>query len=341
MPGLVENQPYDEVTNVESSDENVSTPASSARGPPPGQGPLGGTQPDATTAGRISPAEISPAESPSSAVGGTAQPQVQTLARKDASDSESSTSSEDSEPDSAGGGAKATPGQYDPNEYANLKVNSEVKELFGYITRYKPHTVDLETQLKPFVPDFVPAVGEVDGFIKVPRPDAKESNLGLSRLDEPCLNASDPTVLDLQLRSISKANYGEADVKGIENAEKNPKEISNWIARIEDLHRMKPPPTVHYAKRMPDVEQLMQVWPTDFEEYLKSNPMPDFAELDLPLKDFVKMISVLLDVPMQGECVDTLHVIFTLYAEFKNNPHFALQAQPGDPGDSPKVQDWG
>jgi intraflagellar transport protein 46 len=186
----------------------------------------------------------------------------------------------------------------------------------------------------------VPAVGEVDGFIKVPRPDAKESNLGLSRLDEPCLNASDPTVLDLQLRSISKANYGEADVKGIENAEKNPKEISNWIARIEDLHRMKPPPTVHYAKRMPDVEQLMQVWPTDFEDYLKSNPLPDFAELDIPLKDFVKMMGVLLDVPMQGECVDTLHVIFTLYAEFKNNPHFALQAQPGE-ADSPKVQDWG
>jgi intraflagellar transport protein 46 len=271
---------------------------------------------------------ISPAESPSSAVGGTAQPQVQTLARKDASDSSSSTSDDDSEPDSAA--AKAPPGQYDPNEYANLKVSSEVKELFGYITRYKPHTVDLETQLKPFVPDFVPAVGEVDGFIKVPRPDGKESTLGLARLDEPCLNASDPTVLDLQLRSISKANYGEADVKGIENAEKNPKEIANWIARIEDLHRMKPPPTVHYAKRMPDIEPLMQVWPTDFEEYLKTNPLPDLAELDLPLKEFVKMVGVLLDVPMQGECVDTLHVIFTLYAEFKNNPHFALQAQPGE-----------
>jgi intraflagellar transport protein 46 len=297
---------------------------------------LGGQdEPDDPASGRISPAE-----SPSSAVGGTAQPQVQTLARKDASDDSSSTSSEDSEPDSPG--AKATPGQYDPNEYANLKVNSEVKELFGYITRYKPHTVDLETQLKAFVPDFVPAVGEVDGFIKVPRPDGKESTLGLSRLDEPCLNASDPTVLDLQLRSISKANYGEADVKGIDNAEKNPKEIANWIARIEDLHRMKPPPTVHYAKRMPDIEQLMQVWPTEFEEYIKTNDLPDLAQLDLPLKDFVKMTGALLDIPMQGECVDTLHVIFTLYAEFKNNPHFALQAgQPiGGEEDMPEVKDW-
>jgi len=66
---------------------------------------------------------------------------------------------------------------------------------------------------------------------------------------------------------------------------------------------MKPPPTVHYAKRMPDIEQLMQVWPSDFEEYLKSNPMPDFAELDLPLKEFVKLIGCLLDVPMQGNAL--------------------------------------
>ena len=31
-----------------------------------------------------------------------------------------------------------------------------------------------DRKLKPFIPDFIPAVGEVDGFIKVPRPDGKE-----------------------------------------------------------------------------------------------------------------------------------------------------------------------
>ena len=97
------------------------------------------------------------------------------------------------------------PDQYDPSEYANLKVDGEVQELFGYIGRYKPHCVDLQTQLKPFVPDFMPAVDDVDGFIKIPRPDGKESTVGLARLDEPCLNASDPTVLDLQLRSLLAA----------------------------------------------------------------------------------------------------------------------------------------
>jgi len=41
----------------------------------------------------------------------------------------------------------------------------------------------------------------VDAFLKIPRPDGKDDNLGLTKLDEPSLNPSDPTVLDLQLRS--------------------------------------------------------------------------------------------------------------------------------------------
>merc|ERR1719379_2959345 len=239
------------------------------------------------------------------------------------SDSESDSTSEESGEGGGDAQAKHTPGQYDPAEFRDLDVPAEVNELFQYITRYKPHTVDLETKLKPFIPDFIPAVGEVDGFIKVPRPDGKESSLGLTKLDEPCLNPSDPTVLDLQLRSISKhSNIQPMEVRAIENAERNPKEIANWISRIADLHRMKPPPNVQYGKKMPDIEKLMQVWPTEFEDYITSNPLP-IAELDLPLQDFVKVIAVLLDVPVHSDNTDTLHVIFTLYSEFKNNPHFS------------------
>ena len=40
--------------------------------------------------------------------------------------------------------------------------------------------------------------------LQVPRPDGKPDNLGLTMLDEPSLNQSDSTVLDLQLRAISK-----------------------------------------------------------------------------------------------------------------------------------------
>lgn len=225
-------------------------------------------------------------------------------------------------------------------------MSPEVHELFQYITRYKPHTVDLETRMKPFIPDFIPAVGEVDGFIKIDRPDGKESTLGLTKLDEPCLNPSDPTVLDLQLRSISKhSNIQPMEVRSIEQAERNPKEIANWISRIAELHRMKPPPNVQYAKKMPDIEKLMQVWPSDFEEYITNNMLPT-AELDLPLEDYVKLIAVLLDVPVHSaapgsdrekssSCTDTLHVIFTLYSEFKNNPHFSPGLRDPAPYDGP------
>jgi intraflagellar transport protein 46 len=33
---------------------------------------------------------------------------------------------------------KAVPGAYNPAEFANLQVTSEVKDLFEYIQRYKP-----------------------------------------------------------------------------------------------------------------------------------------------------------------------------------------------------------
>lgn len=47
------------------------------------------------------------------------------------------------------------------------------------LCRYKPHNIELETKLKPFIPDYIPAIGGIDEFIKVPRPDGKPDFLGL------------------------------------------------------------------------------------------------------------------------------------------------------------------
>jgi intraflagellar transport protein 46 len=55
-----------------------------------------------------------------------------------------------------------------------LSRQAEVKELFHYILRYTPQTIDLETRFKPFIPEYVPAVGDIDAFIKVRRPDGKQ-----------------------------------------------------------------------------------------------------------------------------------------------------------------------
>lgn len=51
--------------------------------------------------------------------------------------------------------------------------------LFRLPARYKAQSVDLETRLKPFIPDYIPAVGGLDEFIKTPRPDGKPDFLGL------------------------------------------------------------------------------------------------------------------------------------------------------------------
>lgn len=85
--------------------------------------------------------------------------------------------------------------------------------------------------------------------LQVPRPDHKQDGLGLLVLDEPCAKQSDPTVLDLLIRQTSKQSSSKQQViRSIENAERNPRDIENWINSITELHRTKPPPTVHYSR---------------------------------------------------------------------------------------------
>merc|ERR1719277_1371653 len=212
----------------------------------------------------------------------------------------SSTSESDEGENSADKGKMAMPsGAYNPEDYKGMKVSSEVEELFSHITRYKPHTIELDTVLKPFIPEFVPSIGEVDAFLKMPRPDGQTSGLGTVCLDEPALNPSDPSILEMELRALSKnQDLQPMEVRSIENAEKNPKEIENWVKRIEELNRTKPAPTVQYSRRMPDIEQLMQVWMAEFEDYLQQNALPNLADLDLDLKEYIKVIASILDVPV-------------------------------------------
>ena len=57
--------------------------------------------------------------------------------------------------------------------------NEKIKSLFQYIECYTPREVVIRTFLRPFIPDYIPAVGSVDEFIKVPRPDGVPDFLGL------------------------------------------------------------------------------------------------------------------------------------------------------------------
>ncbi|KAJ8598200.1 hypothetical protein CTAYLR_005527 [Chrysophaeum taylorii] len=241
--------------------------------------------------------------------------------------------SESEESDEASASASAAPrkieGQYDPQDYKDLDATSEVRDLFQYITRYAPHDVELDSTLKCFVPELIPAVGEMDPFIKVPRPDARRDNLGVTVLDEPAAAQSDATVLELQLRAVSKKQHGDLAVRSIDNAAKSPLEIDRWIASIADLHRAKPQTQVNYRKPMPDLDALMAEWPPALEDRLKDIVLPD-ADIDLSLPEFARLACALLDVPVYDNLVESLHLLFSLYLEFAENAHFKATQQPPD-----------
>lgn len=76
-----------------------------------------------------------------------------------------------------------------------MPVGTDIKELFQFITAYTAQVVETDNVLKPFILDYIPCVGDIDAFIKVPRPDDVEDNLGLVVLDEPAAKQSDPSVL--------------------------------------------------------------------------------------------------------------------------------------------------
>lgn len=89
-------------------------------------------------------------------------------------------------------------------------------------------------------------------------------------LDEPCAKQSDPVVLEMHIRSKSKQTHPKSMVvKSISNRDITPKTIDNWCQSIADIHRTRPPPTVHYTRNMPNIDTLMQEWPPEFEELLK------------------------------------------------------------------------
>ncbi|XP_053987139.1 intraflagellar transport protein 46 homolog isoform X2 [Hylaeus volcanicus] len=207
--------------------------------------------------------------------------------------------SEESDDDDIQGTNNAQPIEvYNPKDFENLDVSMEVKELFQNIIRYTPQKVELNYKLIPFIPDYIPAVGDIDAFIKIPRPDGVEDKIGLTVLDEPCTNQSDPAVLHLQLRSHMRSAGAarQTVVKRIEDAEKNVKSIDKWIDDINQLHRSKHPPDVHLTKPMPDIDALLQQWPAEVEEKLNEMDL-DFAQLDCELPQLVDVVCNLLDIP--------------------------------------------
>ncbi|XP_025208385.1 intraflagellar transport protein 46 homolog isoform X2 [Melanaphis sacchari] len=196
-----------------------------------------------------------------------------------------------------------------------LNLPQDIKDVFKYISMYYPQKTKLEFKLQPFIPDYLPAVGDADAFIKVIPPDPSiQAGLGLEYLDEPCLNQSDPCLLNLQLRASSSSSSKALVAKKLESAEKNPKVIEQWIRDINELNRGKTS-AFFYSKKMPDVETIMEPWMGGSDQNYKD--MPDFENADL--LTLIDEVCDYFGIPKTDTKVESLHLLFSVYLAIKNS----------------------
>lgn len=256
----------------------------------------------------------------------------------DDSESEATGSDDDELPSMANvqrqpaGGAAAPTGppitsvEYNPADYAAVtnSAPADVRDLFAYITAYQPTTTELPAKLKPFIPDYIPSVGDIDTFCKIPRPDDKTDNFGLVVVDEPSSRMSNPAIIHAWLANLENVSqkFIEGILSSVDDAANNPQLIDRWIEDLRETQAKKAPPTVYYSKPMPSIDSLMQAWPPGFEDVLNSDLQLPPPGINLDLEQYVRMLCAILDIPVHNNVTESLHVMFTLYLEFRENQHF-------------------
>jgi intraflagellar transport protein 46 len=217
-----------------------------------------------------------------------------------------------------------------PRDRAWADSTADLTKLFSLVNAFIPEPVELQVHWKPFLPDLVPAIGTIDAFIKIPRPDEKIDELGLFVLDEPSISQSNPQILRMELREqyglTSPDNQCTAYIGCIEDPQKDHKALSSWLDSLEEIHRNRPPPAVIYSSKMPEMESLMEPWTDKFEEVLRALVLPG-DDLDLTFDEYARVICSILDIPVRGNIIESLHCLFSLYSQFEGNLYFQSQRQ--------------
>lgn len=76
---------------------------------------------------------------------------------------------------------------------------------------------------------------------------------------------------------------------------------------------------------MPDFDALMSEWTPEMENALKQIPFPT-PDIDIHPADYARFICAVLDIPCHKlannkSVIESLHVLFTLFSEFRSNIH--------------------
>lgn len=216
-----------------------------------------------------------------------------------------------------------------PDKWEHLNVGEEIKELFPFILKYTPQNIETVYHLQPFIPDFVPSVGDVDAFLKVTEPPPLQSRrskeieehlckLGLHFLDEPSGAQSEPSLLNMKLRSAltgsgRNARSGSASVAP---TAKSPKDIDKWINEVEQVHMAQ---SALDAQPRKDIENTIIDWPRSFA--LAGGIVQDAYQQclseQLNLIDYIRVLcqQFAIEGPLETQsdyllCVQTLFALY-------------------------------
>ncbi|KHJ48390.1 hypothetical protein D918_01661 [Trichuris suis] len=115
--------------------------------------------------------------------------------------------------------------------------------------------------------------------------------------------------------------------------------IDKWIEEVSNKYSVKQSTSpAYHAENMPDMDSLMQEWPAEFEQLLSSTELPSATD-DISLNEYADLICSLLDIPVYQSRINSLHILFLLYSEFKNSQHFKAMSNQRAYEQSAALQD--
>ncbi|KAH8273556.1 hypothetical protein KR018_000742 [Drosophila ironensis] len=218
-----------------------------------------------------------------------------------------------------------------PDKWEELPLPGELKELFPYILKYTPQTIDTPYHLQPFIPEFVPAVGDVDALLKVQAPpllqpqrqrelDEHLEKLGLWLLDEPSGTQSEPSLLNMKLRSVLSGSRGRnarhASSASLVPTARSGKDIDKWIAEVEQVHMQQ---SMYDAQPRKDIDALLEDWPRSFGDSETKDVLDEAyrscLQQNTSLADYVRVLCERFGVegPLESQA-DYIHNVQTLFA---------------------------
>jgi len=214
--------------------------------------------------------------------------------------------------------------EFNMSHFENLDASTfpaELKEIMQYIPKYTPQNIDIDYKLQVFIPDFIPAVGDIDAFLKIVTPQpllsmdkeqlSEIKRLGLEVLDEPG-EQSEEALLQIKLRSIFAKPLAAPSA-----LVKSPRDIDKWIHEIQSLHASRIHDNLMQQHQTQiNIDNLMSEWPDAIEHTIES--CYPSSNLNCSLSEYVKIVCNLFDIPIENtdnhfDYVRALNILFNLY----------------------------